>query len=350
LAGAFLSPALTPMTRADTSQIVPFLPCVEANPDASPRVLSDVAAAPRAFAYTGAALSREAFRAHVESYDFGSIEPSFVIFHHTWNPDASWAPISTSQATWWDRNEAGLTTEQIKAKRKKQLDAMRDYYIRLGWTAAFHLLIDERWIWLFTPLNTIGVHANEGNSYLSGGKRRYSVGIEVIGAYEGRTWPAAIQRNVGWAVACLKDRLGFELTYTSAPEDRPDLHDNGLSGHRDYSTKSCPGAAITPVFYTSVARAGWVALHPPPPTDRLRERTIPGPPGMAAIYCSARAADFYAARGGLTHCGYPLRDEFHDASLNCDVLRCERVIIKESTQFGVEQALLSEARNEGWLP
>ena len=104
----------------------------------------------------------------------------------------------------------------------------------------------------------------------------------------------------------------------------------------------CPGRVL------HARLAAWRTAPPPP--DRLRERTIPGPPGMKPIHCSARVADFYAARGGLAMCGYPLADEWHDESKDCDILRCERVIIKESAQFGVEQALLSEARQEEWLP
>src|SRR5262245_39283514 len=64
------------------------------------------------FIYIGQALTPTEFRAYVDQYDFGSLLPSWVIFHHTWNPDASWAPISSNQATWWDRDEAGKTIEQ----------------------------------------------------------------------------------------------------------------------------------------------------------------------------------------------------------------------------------------------
>lgn len=84
--------------------------------------------------------------------------------------------------------------------------------------------------------------------------------------------------------------------------------------------------------------------------DPLRAKTLPGaPPESAAIYCSAGAFAFYAARGGLPQCGYPLRHMFRDESMDCAVLVCERVIIKESSAFGVEQALLAEAEAEEWI-
>jgi len=84
--------------------------------------------------------------------------------------------------------------------------------------------------------------------------------------------------------------------------------------------------------------------------DPLRAKTLPGaPPTSAPVSCSTGAYAYYAQRGGLAACGYPLRHMFRDVSLDCAVLVCERVIIKESAQFGLEQALLAEAQAEGWL-
>lgn len=80
--------------------------------------------------------------------------------------------------------------------------------------------------------------------------------------------------------------------------------------------------------------------------DPLRARVLDGPAG--AIFCSERAARFYAARGGLGVCGYPTRDEFASVGQNgqaCTILRCERVLIKDGREF----ALLGEARSMGWL-
>ena len=84
--------------------------------------------------------------------------------------------------------------------------------------------------------------------------------------------------------------------------------------------------------------------------DPLRARTLPGaPPANIPVYCSVEAANFYAARGGLSICGYPVANEFYDASLDCYVLVCERTVNKRSGQFGSEFALLAEARREVWL-
>lgn len=88
------------------------------------------------------------------------------------------------------------------------------------------------------------------------------------------------------------------------------------------------------------------------PSDPLKARTLNGPPNTPAIWCSVGAYTFYNGRGGLPFCGYPLRDEFLSTSTNgapCSVLRCERVVIKASGGYGIEQALLDEAIRLGWI-
>ncbi len=106
----------------------------------------------------------------------------------------------------WDANEAGLSDAQIKVKRKGQFDfIMRYYRDTLGWPAGPHLFIDERWIWLFSPMAVVGVHAAAGNSYRDNARAlHYSIGIEVIGYYESVVWPEAVARNVAGAVAALQ--------------------------------------------------------------------------------------------------------------------------------------------------
>lgn len=215
-----------------------------------------------AFSYIGTALTVEEFAAYVAGYKFGTIPPEFVVLHHTAVPDASWAPLSSNPATKWDRDEKGKTVQQIQAKRKRQLDGVKNYYQSLGWNAGPHLFIDERWIWLFTPMYDVGIHAKSGNSYRDPkGKLHYSIGIEVVGYYEKVRWPASVARNVGMALALLRRRLGtFALEYRPGPKNAPAAHLGSLSSHRDYNKPECPGKAITEAFYTSVAKAAWREL------------------------------------------------------------------------------------------
>jgi N-acetylmuramoyl-L-alanine amidase-like protein len=216
-----------------------------------------------AFAYDGRALTIEQFATHCAGYNFGSVPPDYVVLHHTANPDASWAPLSSDVRTKWDRNEHGMSEAQIKLKRKLQLDGIMHYYRdTLHWNAGPHLFCDDKYIWLFTPMYDVGIHAASGNSYRDSKKKlHYSIGIEVVGYYEHVRWPEKVAHNVGMALAILRRRLGtFSLDYRPGPLNAPQAHVGSISSHRDYNKPSCPGKAITEAFYVGVAQAAWKEL------------------------------------------------------------------------------------------
>ena len=207
---------------------------------------SGVLGAPAPFAYVGQALTVAEFADYVSGYDFGSVPPDFWVWHHTAVPAASWAPYR--DAAQWDAGEAGMDAARVRRKRLAQLDNLRDYYHGLGWGKGPHLFVDDRWIWLFTPMAEIGIHAKQGNSYHDGqGALHYSVGCEVIGYYEKTRWPDAVAGNAAAACAIVQRRLGtFQTAY------RP--LGGALSSHRDYNKPQCPGAAIIPEYYLEAVR------------------------------------------------------------------------------------------------
>jgi len=246
---------------------LPLLPC---SADAQGGAQHDetragvTAFAVRPFAYDGRALTLDAFLAHVASYRFGPIAPSQIILHNTANPAASWAP--SPGVPNWDAGESGLSSAQIQAKRAQQLRAIRTYYVGLGWDAGPHLFIDDRWVWLFTPLDTIGIHANSGNSYRIGGALRYSIGIEIVGRYATTRWPPVIIQQLRGVVGALGRRLGIQIAYTAAPVGQPARHDRQIALHRDYTTaKDCPGKAIEPAWAVAVLSATPPPVDPPLP-------------------------------------------------------------------------------------
>ena len=215
------------------------------------------------FKYIGQAKTGEEFVDYVRSYDFGSVPPSFVVMHNTANPDASYAKLNNDPAIKWDRNEASLSDAQIKTKRKSQLDAIMRYYVSLGWTTGPHLFIDERWIWLFTPMYEVGTHAKSGNSYHdAAGKLHYSVGIETVGYFEHAGWPPSMQKLLQIAVQTLRDRLHtFEIVYKSGPTNTPSAHDHSVSFHRDYNKPGCPGSIITSDYAIPILRTPYAAPY-----------------------------------------------------------------------------------------
>ena len=226
-----------------SDQFLPFDADAQSPPQSGfgARTLSD-----RPFAYVGRALSAAEFAAYVASYAFGSIPPDFVVLHHTAGPSATWARYPSGAV--WDADEGGLSDAQIRAKRVKQLDAIMRYYRdSKGWAAGPHLFIDDRWIYLFTPMNTVGIHAAQGNGWRDRTGLHYSIGIEVVGYYEHTPWPAPVAANVRSAVRALLSRLPtIKAEYVRGP--------GGICSHRDWNKPSCPGRAITAPYYLDVIR------------------------------------------------------------------------------------------------
>lgn len=267
-------------TGEDAMSDLPFLPCLEPNDAPQPATLGA-----GDFAYIGVALSLDAFCAYVASYDFGPVLPDQVVIHNTANPDASWAPLGTSSKTWWDRDEADLSDAQIQTKRTRQLDGIRDYYIALGWGAGPHLFFDERWIWLFTPMAEIGVHAKEGNSYRDrAGRLHYTLGCEFVGWFGQKGWPRSMQANARGAIQALRSRLKtFEIIYRSAPAHQPAAHQGGIAFHRDYNKPECPGAYITPEYALPILAER--TPPPAPPADPFAAwGSIDRPEGSAQLF------------------------------------------------------------------
>ncbi len=206
------------------------------------------------FAYIGRGLTLPQFDAYVRTYRFGTTPPDYIVLHHTAIPSASWARYPSGAV--WDANEDRLSEQQVYEKRLRQLDSLMRYYRDTkGWSAGPHLFVDDKWIWLFTPMYEVGIHAAQGNSYRDSAKRlHYSIGIEVIGYYEKVRWPPAVAQNVAAAVASLKHQL-----HTFDYIDKPWA--GGIGAHRMYNKPQCPGAAIVPSYYLPLFRA---ADGPPP--------------------------------------------------------------------------------------
>ena len=244
--------------QKERAELLPFADD-SAAPGQVPLVLGEVD--PAKFLYVGKGLTADEFSSYVQGYEFGKIQPDYVVLHHTANPCMLAAPYPVGHT--WDGGEAQLSDSQIYQKRLRGSLNMREYYrVQMQWDRGPHLCIDDRYIWLFTPMYEVGVHAKEGNGYRdSNGQLHYSIGIEVIGFYENCVWSAPVAHMVGHAVAVLKRQLGtFELSYTPGPLHTPSVHAHSIASHRDFNKLECPGAAITEAYYCQVLNAGWDRL------------------------------------------------------------------------------------------
>jgi len=148
-------------------------------------------------------LTLDEFRKYVKKKDFGSLPPTFLCLHHTWKP---------TEKDW---------------NGQKTIDGLKRYYEGKGWSAGPHLFIAPDGIWLFTDMYDVGIHAGEGNGSLKTG---YSIGIEVVGNYDGAKWTGVIKEQTLGVIDCLLEKLKI-------PESK-------ITFHSDFSSKTCPGAAI----------------------------------------------------------------------------------------------------------
>jgi hypothetical protein len=152
-----------------------------------------------------------AFRRHLAQYSAQATAPwaRGVVMHHTIKPLA---------ADW--QGAASM------------LALARFYRHTNRWESGPHLFVvsgcpDPRdaGIWQLSPLNRPGIHAGECNAAMWG--------IEVVGNYDGATWPPDVAALAQGATAALLSWRGLSVTGAT------------LKGHRDCnSPKSCPGTAL----------------------------------------------------------------------------------------------------------
>lgn len=236
-------------------------------PDADDSDVGDTSMHRGQFLYIGKGLTAEQFSAYVREYNFGGQPPSFVVLHHTAIPDTQHARARNGS---WDAGEGGMSADAVYRKRLGQLTAVKNYYQnKLGWSVGPHLFIDDRYIWLFTPMYYQGIHAAAGNG---DGRGTYSIGIEVVGDYTRVQWPEPVERLVGHAVAALKAQLGtFEYVHRRGR--------GGISSHRDYNKPSCPGNAVSNEYYMGVLKRGWDRLQ----ASKVKVVNTPLDPNMPII-------------------------------------------------------------------
>jgi len=139
------------------------------------------------------------FEEHVARYNFGVYPANKLVVHHTWRPEK-------------DQWDGAQTLKNIKT-----------YYEGKGWYAGPHLFIAEDGIWTFTPMRENGIHASKLNYR--------SIGIEVVGNYDVVKWSGKTKTNALKAIKILMEKL--------------ELSTEDLYFHRDVTSKSCPGHAIS---------------------------------------------------------------------------------------------------------
>lgn len=165
----------------------------------------------------GKSFTVEQFAAYVAGLDLSAWKPELITVHHTAEPSLKMRPNGIES---------------------KHIPNLRDYYEGLGWNSGPHLFIDDRQIWVFSPMTRRGTHAISFN--------RNSWGVEMLGDYDsedpksGRG--AAVLRLAALAIRTMLVKLGKD---TSA-----------IRFHRDdpKTKKTCPGKKISKEWFTNYVR------------------------------------------------------------------------------------------------
>jgi N-acetylmuramoyl-L-alanine amidase len=150
----------------------------------------------------GLSFGAEDFDRYCHDLKWPAWRPSFIALHNTAIPSLAQRP-------------QGLTRKHIA-----NLEVF--YRDERGWSAGPHLFIDDRQIWIFTPLTLSGVHSPSWN--------KVAIGVEMLGDYATEEFDSGrgldVQENAIAAIATLSAVLGIDPeTMRLHKEDKRTDHD-----------------------------------------------------------------------------------------------------------------------------
>ncbi|HVZ41573.1 MAG TPA: peptidoglycan recognition family protein [Candidatus Kapabacteria bacterium] len=149
------------------------------------------------------------FDTYCHSLQWTAWRPSFIVLHNTATPSLAQRP-------------EGLTRQHIGNLEAYYRDTQK-------WSAGPHLFIDDRTIWVFTPLTVSGVHSPSWN--------KVSLGLEMLGNFETESFNsgrgAIVQRNTIAALATLHAVLGIDPASMRLHREDP------------RTTHACPGKNVS---------------------------------------------------------------------------------------------------------
>lgn len=156
----------------------------------------------------GKSFSPAEFDKYCHTIQWTQWRPSFIVLHNTAIPNLAQRP-------------EGLTHQHILGLEAFYRDDQK-------WSGGPHLFVDDRQIWVFTPLNVSGTHSPSWN--------KEALGIEMLGDYETESFNSGrglnVRKNAVAAIATLSAILGL------APESMKIHREDPLTTH------ACPGKNV----------------------------------------------------------------------------------------------------------
>lgn len=156
----------------------------------------------------GKTLQAQQFDEYCHTLQWLSWRPTFIVLHNTGRPSLSDRPN-------------GLALEHIQNLERFYRDEQK-------WSAGPHLFVDDRQIWVFTPLTVSGVHSPSWN--------KLALGVEMLGDYENEAFDTGrglnVRRNTISALASLSAVLGLDAQTMKLHREDP------------LTTHACPGRNV----------------------------------------------------------------------------------------------------------
>ncbi|HSS51724.1 MAG TPA: N-acetylmuramoyl-L-alanine amidase [Thermoanaerobaculia bacterium] len=156
----------------------------------------------------GSSFNADDFDAYCHTLQWLTWRPSFIVLHNTGAPSLAQRPN-------------GLTKKHIQGLEVFYRDEQK-------WSAGPHLFVDDRQIWVFTPLTVSGVHSPSWN--------QVALGVEMLGDYEREAFDSGrglkVRKNAVAALATLNAVLGFESQTMRLHREDP------------LTTHACPGKNV----------------------------------------------------------------------------------------------------------
>jgi len=196
----------------------------------------------------GASFTTDKFDSYCQTLHWTAWRPSFIVLHNTAIPTLAQRPN-------------GITQQHIQ----NFVSFYRDVQ---GWDSGPHLFVDDRQIWVFTPLTVPGTHSPSWNNV--------SLGLEMLGDYAQEAFDSGrgllVRHNAEAALASLSTVLGLDpLTMRLHRED-------------PLTTHACPGANVHKLEVIQEVQNLILARHP-------GEHAIPPAAGSGAAPAATPPTD-----------------------------------------------------------
>jgi len=156
----------------------------------------------------GTSFTPDTFESYCHALHWSAWRPSFIVLHNTAAPSLAQRP-------------KGFTKQHMLNLEKYYRDQMK-------WKAGPHLFIDDKHIWVFTPLTMSGTHSPSFN--------KIALGFEMLGDYDKDQFDSGrglkVQKNAVCAIATLSAVLGLNPDTMKLHKEDP------------RTTHACPGKHV----------------------------------------------------------------------------------------------------------